>query len=211
MSKIESQNEQAADNLKNFFVPSFAAGILLFLLGTFLLLAYNTGQIINWVGSGYLESANQLNLSINVLNNGFTNSFNTALDGRLGQIIFWSLLGALLYIVLWFLRNFINSFENDVIVDHYLHPQNFNRSGYWGSAIAGKIFFTAIVVVLIAYTFLALKVIMPAVGALTSTSIYNFRLPASVFYIVLCVLIPTVVIYLWSLIVRVLSHLWKLL
>src|SRR3954464_14275994 len=111
MAKIQSQSQNAEAEVKAFFVPSLAGWLLFLLLGAVLLLIYNLNQILNWVGNNYLESASRLNLSINVLNSGFTSSFDSAFGGRLGQIIVWALVGALAYILLWFLKNMLNSFE----------------------------------------------------------------------------------------------------
>lgn len=211
MTKIESNSDQTASTAKNFFVPSFGGAVLFLLIGGLLLLAYCSSQIINWLGSNYLESANKLTLNFNILNNGLSDSFSSAFGGRLGLIILWSVIGAIAYIALWFLRNLLNSFENDVIIDHYTHPSNYSRAGYWGSAMAGKIFFAAITVVFIVYTFLALKVFMPAVAALTRSAATDFQNAKSVGYILLCVLISTLIIYIWTLVARTLAHLWKLL
>jgi hypothetical protein len=211
MAKIESQSDRSSGEVKGFFVPTLAGGTILFILGALLLVAYNSGQIINWVGSSYLESADKLKLNIDILNNGLSNSFSTAFDGRLGQIVVWSLVGALTYMGLWFLKNLLNSFENDVIINHYLHPTNFNRAGYWGSALAGKIFFAAMAIVWVAYTYLSLKVVMPAVAALTSSAVNNFDLANSLLYIVLSLIIATLLIYIWTLLAKTVSRLWKLL
>jgi hypothetical protein len=211
MAQILSQSEKSETKVKDFFVPSFAGGLLFLLLGAVILALFNLNQILSWVGNSYLENAGRLSLGINVFNNGVTTSFDHAFGGRLGQIIVWSLVGALAYITLWFLKNLLNSFENDVIVDHYLHPSSFSRAGYWGSAFAGMIFFAAVAIVLIAYTFLAIKVILPASAALSSSAINNFKLPDSILFLILCVLIPAAAIYIWTLLIKTLSHLWKLL
>jgi hypothetical protein len=211
MAKIQSQSQKSTGEVRAFFVPSFAGGLLFLLLGAVLLFIYNLNQILSWVGNSYLESASRLSLSINVLNNGFTSSFDTAFGGRLGQIVVWSMVGALAYIGLWFLKNVLNSFENDVIVDHYLHPSNFSRTGYWGSAVAGKMFFAAFAIIFVAYTFLAIKVVLPSAAALSSSAINDFKLPDSILYLLLCVIIPAAALYFWVLLMKILSHLWKLL
>ncbi len=210
-SEIESRSQQTISSTKPFFVPSLVGSMLVLLIGTVLLALYNWSQIINWLGNDYLGSADKLNLNLGTLNNGFSSSFTSALGGRLGQIIVWSVVGALAYILIWFLRNIFNSFENDVIVDHYLHPSNFNRAGYWGSSVAGKIFFADTFLLWVIYSFLALKIVLPAAASLTSSAICNFRLANSLIYLLLCILIAGVTVYLWVLIARIVSHLWKLL
>ena len=211
MAKIQSQSDRSAGKAKSFFIPTLAGSIIFLIFGALLLVAYNSSQLISWVGNNYLESADKLTLNINILNNGFSNSFSTAFNGRLGQIVVWSLVGALAYVGLWFLKNLLNSFENDVIIDHYLHPSSFNAAGYWGSTMAGKIFFAATAIILVTYTYLAVKVIMPAVAALTSSAINDFEVAKSLLYILICIAISAMVIYLWTLIAKTVIHLWKLL
>jgi hypothetical protein len=211
MPTIQSQSQSTNSPVKDFFVPSFAGGIILFLLGALMLLIYSFNQIINWVGSNYLDAADTLHLNIGVFSNGVSKSFDNAFGGRLGQIIVWSIVGALCYILIWFVKNMFNSFENDVIIDHYLHPKSYSRAGYWGSTMAGIIFFGVILILLVAYTYIALKVIMPGVSALTSSSINDFRLPLSLLYLVMCVLASALLIYLWTRLAKVVAHTWKLL
>ena|SRR5579862_6838883 len=208
---IESHSERATHSLKPFFVPSLVNAMLFLLIGTILLALYNWSNIINWLGNDYLGSAEKLNLGINVLNNGFGQSFDTAFGGRLGQIIVWSIVGALAYVLVWFIKNIFNSFENDVIVDHYTHPSSFNRAGYWGSSLAGIVSFVDTALLWVVYSFFGLKVILPAAASLTSSAIYSFKLPDSIVYLALCILIAGVAVYLWALMARIVGHLWKLL
>lgn len=210
MAKILSQSETTNSEFKNFFVPTFAGGILFFILGAALLLIYNLNQIINWVGTNYLDSKETLHLHIGVLSSSFGKSFDSAFGGRLGQIIVWSLVGALCYILIWFLKNVLNSFENDVIVDHYLHPKNYSRAGYWGSAFAGIIFFGVVLILTVSYTYLAVKAIMPGTSALANSALNDFRMPLSIFYVLLATGLATAVIYIETLLIRTLSRLWKL-
>jgi hypothetical protein len=211
MANIKSQSDRAAENSSSFFIPSAPAAVLYLLLASILLTIYSSGQILNLLGANYLNSQSALYVNFSTLTKGLNNSFSTAFGGRLGQIIVWSLVGAITYIGIWFVKNLINSFENDVIVDHYLHPQNFDRAGYWGSAFAGIVFFASVLIILLIYTFFILKVIMPGLSGLTNSSLTNFTLPKSVLFLLLCILISTFAIYLWTLVFKILTHLWKLL
>jgi hypothetical protein len=211
MAEIKSQSIRADHELRNFLVPSRAAAILYTLLGTIVLVLFSFGNLLNLLDANYLGPTYKLSLNLNILDNSFSKSLSTVFGGRLGQAIAWSLVGALTYICLWFLKNLINSFENDIIIDHYRHPTDFSRAGYWSSAMAAKIFFAALAIVLLAYTFLALKIIIPAAANLGSSAAYHIRLDTSPLYLLLSILIPTVTIYLWTLLGRLLVHLWRLL
>jgi flagellar biosynthesis protein FlhB len=140
MAQIESHSEKVSHRTVNFFKPSWAEVSLYLLLSLIILLVLNLGKFIQTLGGNYIGSPNQVKASFSNLFSGFNNSFSTALGGRLGQIILWAFIGAMAYIGLWLAKNVLNSFENDIISDHYLHPSSYNRAGYWGSSLAGKIF-----------------------------------------------------------------------
>jgi hypothetical protein len=209
MAQILSQNERSRNTLKDFFVPSFAAGFLYVLLGIILLLLYTFSQIIGWFGNDYLDSADKLHESLHVFNTGLARSFDSALGGRLGQVVVWSLLGALCYILIWFVKNMFNSVENDLIVDRYLHPNNYNRSQFLGVAVGELIFFIAMLIVLLIYTFIGLKVVLPAAASLASSAANHFKLPDSALYILLSVLVPIAAIYIWTIFAKLLPRLWQ--
>lgn len=209
MTQIFSQNEMSENTARGFFVPSFAAGFLFFLTGCILLLVYTYSRILGWFGNDYLNSADTLNQSIQVFNKGLGKSFDSALGGRLGQIIVWSFVGALVYILIWFVKNMFNSVENDLIIDRYSHPKGYNRTRFFGVAIGELAFFIAMLVVLLVYTFIGLKVIMPAAASLTSSSVSHFSLPGSVLYLVISIVVPATTIYVWTISAKVLGRLWQ--
>jgi hypothetical protein len=209
MAQILSQNEKSTNTIKDFFVPSWAAGVLFFLLGLVMLLVYTFSQILGWFGNDYLNSANKLNQSIGVFNKGLSSSFDSALGGRLGQIVVWSLVGALSYILIWFIKNMFNSVENDIIIDRYSHPTGYNRKLFFGMALGELLFFFAMLIVLVVYSFTGLKVILPAAASLMSSSINHFHLSSSVPYITISVLIPIAAIYIWSILAKAFIRLWQ--
>jgi hypothetical protein len=209
MAQILSQSEMSSNTLKDFLVPSFAGGFLYFLVGLIMLLIYTFSQILGWFGNDYLDSADKLNQNIGVFSKGISTSFDTALGGRLGQILVWSLVGALSYILIWFIKNMFNSVENDIIIDRYTHPQNYNRQKFLGVALGELMFFIASLIVLAVYTFVWLKVILPAAASMLSSSINHFYLSSSVPYILMSALVPVIAVYFWAIFAKVLIRLWQ--
>lgn len=208
MAEIITESQLEQHKAKNFFVPSGAEVVLYMLFGAILLFLFNSGTLLKLFKNN-IGSASNLNLDINILNSSISNSFSTAFGGRLGQIVVWSFVGAAAYIALWFLKNLLNSFENDIIIDHYLHPSNYSRAGFWGSAFAGKIFFGVILILFVSYTYLSLKTVLPAAAALAASAVYHFKTVNSLVYILICILISMTLIYFWVLIARLTAHLWK--
>lgn len=207
MSQLKSQNERLSHRLKSFFFPGGAEAVLLVLLSIILLIVFNTRTVIKHVDKNALSSAGSLTAGYST----FTNDFSQALGGRLGQILLWAFIGALAYIGLWLCKNVLNSFENDVISDRYIHPTSYSHFGYWGSSMSVKAFLLADILVIIAYIFVFIKAVMPGLAALTSGAVYNFRATASPLYILGCVLAGAFLLYVLLLLLRFTSHLWKLL
>jgi hypothetical protein len=170
MAKFESDSEVSRHEFKDFFVPGWAETFLYLLLSVITILVLNAGSIINRLSNNYVGQPQQLKTNFSTLLNGFSNSFSSALGGRLGQIILWAFVGALAYLALWLSRNVLNSFENDVISAHYLHPSSYSSSGYWGSSFSVKIFLAALVLIFLGYIFVVITAVLPAVAALAGSA-----------------------------------------
>jgi hypothetical protein len=209
MAKLKSQSEASSHQAGDFFKPSAAEVLLYFLISIILLVVLNSGNIINRLGANYLGSPENLKSNFTTLSTGFSQSFSSALGGRLGQIILWSFVGALSYIALWLAKNILNSFENDIISAHYLHPSSYSRVGYWGSAFSAKIFFAAMLLVAAGFLFVAITAVLPAVAALAGSAAYNFRASVSPLYIAFAIAGVALVIYIAIVLMRLVSHLWK--
>jgi hypothetical protein len=211
MPKIESQNEIASHQAKGFFVPSVGEFTLYVLLSMILLVGLNVGSIISRLSNNYIGNPEHLKTNFSTLISGFNSSFDSALGGRLGQILLWAFVGALAYIGLWLAKNVLNSFENDIIADHYLHPSSYSRIGYWSSSFSVKTFLVAMLLVTAGYLFILISVVMPAVAALAGSAAYNFHASTSTFYILFSIVGLALVLYIGVVLLKLVAHLWKLL
>jgi len=209
MAQIQSQNEKDMHNSSSVFIPSIAATVLYTLLGLILMMVYNSGSIMQRLSGDYIGSPEHLKTNFTTLSNNFSNSFSTALGGRLGQIIVWSFIGAVTYIGVWLIRSVLNSFENDVISDSYVHPSNYSRAGYWSSSLSVKIFLAALTLMAIGFTLVAVRSILPSISALAGSAVYNFSWPDSLFYLAFSVVAAWLVIYAFVTLLRLVSRLWK--
>ena len=211
MSQIQSESEKEIHQARNFLKPSWAQVALYLLLSIILLVIYNVGDVIQRFGGTYISTPESLKTNFTTLSTGFSNSFSTALGGRLGQIMLWSVIGAVAYIGLWLAKNVLNSFENDVISAHYLHPKSYSRAGYWGSSLAVKVFLAAMIFITAGYLYVAVRAIFPAIAALAGSAAYNFEWQNSLLYILFSIVGGAVVLYIGVMLLRLVSHLWKLL
>jgi len=211
MVRFKSQSEMSSHEARNFFVPSGAEAILYVLLSIVLVLVLNFGDIIQRLSNNYIGSPQNLKANFTTLSDGFSHSFSTALGGRLGQMLLWAFVGALAYIGLWLAKNVLNSFENDLISDHYLHPSTYSRAGYWGSSFSVKIFLAAQVLITAGYFFTLITAVLPSLSALAGSAAYEFDWSSSPLYILFAILGTALAIYVGMVLLKLLSHLWKLL
>lgn len=211
MTIFESQAEISNHRPAKFFLPSLAEISLYFLLAIILLTVFNLGKIFQKLSNTYAGSPEKLQTNFSALAQAFNHSFSAALGGRLGQIILWSFIGAVAYIGLWLGKNLLNSFENDIISDHYLHPSNYNRAGYWSSSIAVKIFLLALLLVSAGYIYIVASAVLPSVSSLAASALFNYESRTSLFYLVFAVCGTAIIIYLAAVLSKLLVHLWKLL
>ncbi len=211
MAEIQSHSEITSHNTRKFFIPSYGEIALYILFALILLIGLNAGSLISNLSNDYIGDPQHLKTNFSTLFNSFSDSFSSAAGGRLGQIIVWSFVGAISYIGLWLAKNVLNSFENDVIADHYLHPSNYSRLGYWGSSFSIKIFLAALILITAGFLFLCITGLLPAFAALAGSAAYNFQALQSSFYIFFSVLGTAILIYINTVLIRLISHLWKLL
>lgn len=210
MADYKSNSQIASHKLRDFFAPSGAEVFLLVIISAVLLAALNAGNVIQKLSNNYIGSPDNLKANFSTFSHSFNDSFNTALGGRLGQILLWAFIGAIAYIGLWAIKNIFYSFENDIIADHYLHPSSYSRIGYWGSSFSVKIFFFALLLVSAAYVFVVVRAVLPAAAALAGSAVDKFQFSSSPFYIITALLGITVVLYIGKLLFKLTVHLWKL-
>ncbi len=211
MAKFTTGSEASLHEARNFFVPGWAEVFLYILLSIVIILILNAGSIISRLSNNYIGSPDKLKANFSTLLDGFNHSFSSALGGRLGQILLWAFVGAMVYMGLWLARNLLNSFENDVISAHYLHPSGYNRASSMGASLSAKIFLLAEVIITVGFIFTAVTAALPAVAALAGSAAYNFHTSTSPFYIAFAVLGIGLIIYVAMVLLRLLAHLWKLL
>jgi hypothetical protein len=211
MVRFKSQSEMSRHQARNFFVPSGAEISLYILFSIVLVVVLNSGDIIQRLSNNYIGSPQDLKANFTTLSSSFSRSFSTALGGRLGQMLLWSFVGALAYIGLWLAKNILNSFENDVISDHYMHPSAYSRAGYWGSSFSIKIFLAAEVLITAGFLFVSITTLLPSLSALAGSAAYDFSWSSSVLYILVSLIGTAMVLYAAVVLLKLLSHLWKLL
>lgn len=210
MAYLESRSDISRRKARNFFLPTGAEAILYLLVSAIVLVVLNYGNILGRLSSRGIDLNRHLNANVDSLSSNFSHTLTSSLGGRLGQMILWSLVGAAAYIILWLAKNLLNSFENDIITTGYVHPPSYSNINYWESSLSVKIFLFVISIVSIVYGYLLIRVALPSLAVFVGGAAYNFNL-TSPFYIAAGIVGSAVFLYGFTLLMRVIARLWKLL
>jgi hypothetical protein len=208
MTDIESNSQLTEKRERNIFLPDGPSVALYFAVSIAMIFLLNVGSIISSLSGDSIGSVDSLNGSFSELGKDLNGSFSGALGGRLGQILLWSFVGALSYILIWLGRNMINSFENDIIADHYKHPADYDRKSYWSSSLAVKAFLAALILITVSLVFISVTSVMPALAAMAGSAAHGFRAAQSPFYIAAAILAVAVDVYIIATLSRLIGRLW---
>lgn len=96
-------------------------------------------------------------------------SINSLLDRFVGEgtartvvvIVFWALVGLLVYAVIWVLSNFSDELGNDLALTKYVHPRNVDTSSPLRDFISRTLFRIAIFVLLVFYAVIFWQALLP--------------------------------------------------
>lgn len=116
------------------------------------------------VSGGINIDTKELFLLLNqAANNGIATITAAIGDNKLLLFGFWFIVGAVVYILLWFIANvLIDSYNNIVISAAFVHPKSFHQSEYWAAILARTVLRTVAAIALISYTYFWFKALLPA-------------------------------------------------
>ena len=208
-NKIRSYNARKNTELRNLLIPTPSKITLLLVLSIALLTLLNIRAIWRFFTTGVDKSA-PVNLGdlINQKFPGFYNFFDDITDSRLAQLLFWLFLGCIAYLAIWLIGSFISNIRNDIVADNYVHPKFYNRAGYWGPVLGRKIFFTCLVVVVIAYILVGIEFFnLLADVCYRATTDFNWF--DSIAKIIGSVLLAALSLHIFSILLKLLSNSWQ--
>ncbi len=174
MSKqqIKSHNSNQFYLVKDLFLPNPFHMLLYLLTSVVVLVALNASKFWDYLTRDYNGQAHSLEL----FGSGEDGSgiLGSSTSGRLGQMLVWGLVGVVIYIVIWFLKNIVTNLHNDVIADEYVHPHSYNRTKYWKSVVSRKALFVVIASVLVGYIYLVIQ-LLPVLISYFYQMVINFN------------------------------------
>jgi hypothetical protein len=186
--------------------PSIADAVIYFIAGALFISAINYRDVWSVINNSVQTKVVDTSALIDDKLAGVGDRINHLLDGRVGQMIFWAIVGCFIYMLIWLIQNTLINLRNDVVADQYLHPKSYKRSGYWEGVIAQKIFFVALVVSFFIYIFLSYSVFVPILSQIFYVTIFGFEVPGSILLLSLVFLLSAIMIYTFVLLTKLLIN-----
>ena len=209
MEDIESFSSKTSHDPKTFFLPSSTQLFLYTIIGLILLVLTNAQAIWGYFNTKPLQRedldflfenrAEKLGQFINWL---------TDLQWLL-QTLFWTVAGITVYLLVWIVSNVITNLRNDIVAGEYVHPPSYSNVRYWGSIIASKVFLFISSVILVTYTVVCLKYVLPYLSKLFYTAIFSFELPESLLELAISIIGVSAMLYVLALVSKIFINTWK--
>jgi hypothetical protein len=207
-NNIESHSSSVGATSKRFLLPSGTQLLLYALVGILLLIALNLKNAWDYLNHTVLQPQGGLDNIISEKAPAVHKFLNSLSQSIALQVVFWIFVGCVVYIIIWFIRNIATNILNDIVADKYVHPASYNRSMYWGSILARKVFFWISVIVLVFYLVTGTRLLV-YLSNLAYRFTVNFNLVHSLWEFVQIIAATTGLIYVLILIVHVAVNSWR--
>jgi len=128
---------------------------------------------------------------------------------KIPLIVFWAIIGCLIYLFIWFVKSLVTNLQNDFIADMYQHPSAYNRSKFWTNVIGHKILFVVTVLISLIYAY-SLFVILPLLSRQAYQSVKFFDSGLNVLYVMIIIAGMMILFHLFFLLIHMLQNMWKI-
>jgi hypothetical protein len=205
----ESHNSNIGATSKQFILPSLPQLLLYALIATMVLFVLNARKAWDYLNNTILASQGGATSLIAHNSPAFQKVFDSLSKSIILQVVFWVLIGCLVYIVIWFVRNIAINLLNDFVADNYVHPKSYSRSNYWSSILARKFFFWISTVILFLFTVSGIR-LLAYLSSEAYHNIVHFHINSSLPKLIVIELAATGFIYSLILLSHIALNSWRL-
>jgi len=198
----------SAQSIKKFVFPNGFQLLLYFLLSVLIVIFINAKTAWKDLSDSVLLPQNGLH---DLVQPGGTVDmvWRNIANSQLPLIVFWALIGCLIYLFIWFVKSIVTNLQNDMIADLYQHPSTYSRSGFWANVIGHKVLFVTAVLVTIIYIY-ALFIFLPLVSHQAYRSIKYFESSLDILYVVIIIAGIMLLIHMFLLLIHMILNMWKI-
>jgi hypothetical protein len=205
----KSHNSSINTSSKELIFPSGTQILLYMVLAPVLILILNVKRGWDYLNDSVIAPQGGAEKLLTQNRPGLQKALDSIAGSIILQVAFWVVVGCLVYIVIWFVRNIAVNLLNDFVADNYVHPKSYRRLEYWESILARKVFFwiSAICSILLTLTGMRLLFYM---AKLAYSNTVHFGFPHSLIALIEIELATTGLIYALMLLFRVMLNSWRL-
>lgn len=202
-----NSRQETKEDLQHIFWPSWLEFSMYLVAGALLLLLLNASAIWNYFNSSTLEQENFKDLLAQSIPG--VDSLSRVAQGRVFLVVFWMIVGSLIYLLYWFVKSIFINFRNDiVVVEYFVHPKSFNKTRYWLSVMNRNLFFVANCIVLIAYIYASIRLVV-VLGKFCNQAFLNFRALTAFPRLALSVLCTAILFHLLFMLLHITVRSWR--
>lgn len=194
---------------KSFLIPGVPQFFLYILISALLFIVLNIKHIWDYLNNTVLGPQGGLDKFISEKAPGIHDFLNTLSQSIILQVLFWLCVGCIIYIFIWFVSNVAVNIINDVVADKYVHPKTYNRSSYWSSVLARKVFFWISIVILIFFIGVAMKFLV-VLSKICYEETLDFQAGSSLLTFLQCLLSAALLIHIFILLMHTVTNSWRL-
>ncbi len=205
-TNTKSYNTVVGVTSRQYLLPGMAQVVLYLILSAMVLLALNAHNIWRYISDQILIPQTDLGPSSN--NDWIGRGWHFLTHGVWLQILFWILVGCLVYIFIWFVGNIVANIRNDIVADDYKHPASYNRFKFWESVLARKTFFGVSALLLIIYFVFFIR-LASLLAELCYSAVTNFEWATSSKDLLGALISCAVLIYLLVLLAHITANAWR--
>ena len=177
--------------------PTLVEMFLYLIIGIIFISVINFGTLWSAINNTVQTKAVDTSTVVDEKLIDFGDKLNSLLDGRTGQMLFWAVVGCLIYMFIWLAQNTVINLRNDVVADKYLHPRSYKSSSYWESVVAHKIFFGTLLIGFLTYVYLSLVLFLPILSQAYYIATFKFEFPSSILQLITVYVLSGLLIYIF--------------
>jgi hypothetical protein len=206
--KIQSNSSHIGATNRQFIIPSGSQLLLYALISCLLLVILNAGRAWNYLNDIVLSPQGGLDKLLSSNAPEIHKLVNAVSHSILLQVVFWIVVGCLVYIFIWFVKNIAINMLNDIAADQYVHPASYKRARFWESVIVRRIFFWTSAVILVFYSVAATRLLV-YLANVCYRQILHFQFLQSSLEILESIAAVAGLIYVLILIVHIVMNSWR--
>lgn len=203
-TQIDSQTAKSAEHIRRFIIPGWLQIVLYTLIAASLLLIFNAQDIWNNLKPTIVFDEGAAAYSSPEAGNIWDRISNSPAP----QAVFWGIIGAVMFTVVWFIWSTIANLRNDVVAAGFVHPKHFDSSRFWRAILVRKIYFVFLVLFLIVYFFVTFEMLQ-VISELAYSTIQDWSFLSSLARMIIYIAVISFLLHLFALLFLLTTRAWQ--